>query len=383
MSHKLNILSLNVRGLRNQNKRRAIFSYLKTSKSHNFLSTRKPEDENIWSAEWGGKMYFSHGSEHSKGVCILVNPKSTYQLSIVETDTQGRYLIAKLLIEKTEFFLINIYAPNDYREQEQFIKMLSENIAAKTDVLKVIIAGDWNTTLKQTDKYGGIPWKETAYRNSIIDLMEELGLQDIYRKLHPNAKSFTYETKNLKSKSRIDFFLVSNSIVSEVKRAEIRSSVAPDHKAIFLGIEVRSGLERGPGSWKFNNTLLDDENYKDLIRFIYPQIREKYKDVESKQLLWELIKMEIRAKTIKFSKSKRSEVKKRELTLQTKLEELERKICNSTNMDLDQDVLEAYGAAKEGLKEIYDLRGKEAIFRSRTKWIEEGKKPTKYRLFNL
>ena len=77
----------------------------------------------------------------------------------------------------------------NYREQEQFIKMVSENIAAKTDVLKVIIAGDWNTTLKQTDKYGGIPWKETAYRNSIIDLMEELGLQDIYRKLHPNTKA--------------------------------------------------------------------------------------------------------------------------------------------------------------------------------------------------
>ena len=151
-------------------------------------------------------MYFSHGSEHSKGVCILVNPKSTYLLSIVESDTQGRYLIAKLLIEKTAFFLINIYAPNDYREQEQFIKMLSENIAVKTDVSQVIIAGDWNTTLKQTDKYGGAPWKETAYRNSIIDLMEELGLQDIYRKLHPNTKSFTYETKNLKLKSRIDFF---------------------------------------------------------------------------------------------------------------------------------------------------------------------------------
>ena len=116
------------------------------------------------------------------------------------------------------FFLINIYAPNDYRKQEQFIKILSENIAAKTDVSKVIIAGDWNTTLKQTDKYGGNPWKETACRNSIIDLMEELGLQDIYQKLHPNTKTFTYETKNLKLKSRIDFFLVSNSIVSEVKK---------------------------------------------------------------------------------------------------------------------------------------------------------------------
>ena len=179
----------------------------------------------------------------------------------METDTQGRYLIAKLLIEKIAFFLINIYAPNDYREQEQFIKMLSEYIAAKTDVLKVIIAGYWNTTLKQADKYGGIPWKETAYRNSIINLMEEFGLQDIYQKLHLNSKSFTYETKNLKLKSRIDFFLVSNLILLEVKMAEIRSSV--------------------------------------------------------------------------------------ELMLQTELEELNRKICNSTNMDLDQDVLEAYDAAKK------------------------------------
>ena len=144
--------------------------------------------------------------------------------------------------------------------------MLSENIAAKTDVLKVIIAGDWNITLKPPDKYRAIPWKETAKRYSIIDLLEELGLQDIYWKLHLNTKSFTYmyETKNLKLKCRIDFFLVSNSIVSEVKRAEICSSMAPDHKAIFLSIEVRSSLERGSDSWKFNNTLLDVENYKDL-----------------------------------------------------------------------------------------------------------------------
>ena len=57
-------------------------------------------------------------------------------------------------------------------------------------------------------------------------------------------------------------------------------------------------------------------------------------------------------------------------------------ISNSIHTDQDQDVLEAYDAAKEGLKEIYDLRGKEAIFRSRTKWIEEGEKPTKY-FFNV
>ena len=246
-------------------------------------------------------------------------------------------------------------------------ELLSEKLISKTDTSKIIITGDWNTTLNKIDKHGGLPWKETTYRNSIIDLMEELDLLDIYRELHVNTKTFTYETKNLKIKSRIDFFLVSRAVSVNVKRAEIRCSVAPDHKSIFLGIELKSDLKRGLGTWKFNNTLLDDKNYVDLIRFLYPQILEKYKDVENKQLLWELIKMEIRSKTLSYSKSKRCELRKREVAIQNELEELDFKICNSANMDLDSQILDKYESAKKGLKNLHDLRGNEAIFRSKPK----------------
>ena len=136
-------------------------------------------------------------------------------------------------------------------------------------------------TLNKIDKWGGLPWKETTYRNSIIDLMEELDLLDIYRQFHADTKLFTYETKNSKLKSRIDFFLVSRPISYDVKRTEVRSSIAPDHKAIFLGMELQSELKRGPGTWKFNNTnLLEDQDYIDLINFIYPRTLEKCKDVE-------------------------------------------------------------------------------------------------------
>ena len=109
----------------------------------------------------------------------------------------------------------------------------------------------------------------------------------------------------------------------------MRSSIAPDHKAIFLGIEVQSELKRGPGTWKFNNALLEDQYYIDLISFIYPRTSEKYKDVESEQLLWELIKTELQAKTMSYSKKKRAEVKKPEIVLQHKLYELDYKICIS------------------------------------------------------
>ena len=251
---------------------------------------------------------------------------------------------------------------------------------SNTNTSNVIIAGDWNTSLNPIDKRGGQPWKATNYRTSLVSLMDELNLIDIYRQIHPIAKSFTYESKPLNLKSRIDFFLISRPLSSCVKNVEIRTSIAPDHKAVFLNIEVKSEFTRGPGLWKFNNTLLEDESYKDLIEFYYPQILNKYSEVTDKQLLWELIKMELRAKTIKFSKQKRFSLRNKEEALQNELQELDHKICNSDAFD--QEILEKYEAAKEEVKHIHEVRGKEAMFRSKMKWFEQGEKPTKY-FFNL
>ena len=168
----------------------------------------------------------------------------------------------------------NIYiCPDGLRDQDFFIRRLSEQLIQNTDTSKVVVSGDWNTTFNPIDKRGGQPWKATNYRNSLMNLMEELNLIDIYRQIHPTTKSFTYESKPLNLKSRIDFFLISRHLSRCVKNSEIRTSIAPDHKSIFLNIEIKNEFTRGPGLWKFNNTLLEDENYKELIEFYYPQCR--------------------------------------------------------------------------------------------------------------
>jgi len=94
--------------------------------------------------------------------------------------------------------------------------------------------------------------------------------------------------------------MILHSISSCVKNVEIHASIAPDHKSVFLNVEVKNEFMRGPGLWKFNNTLLEDKSYKDLIEFYYPQILTNYPKVVDKQLLWELIKMELHAITIKY-----------------------------------------------------------------------------------
>ena len=78
-------------------------------------------------------------------------------------------------------------------------------------------------------------------------------------------------------------------LINQVKRIETRTSIAPDHKAIFLSIEIDQALARGSGNWKFNNALLKDNDYINLIKSNYPFFQEKYQYVESRQLYWELL----------------------------------------------------------------------------------------------
>ena len=72
-----------------------------------------PEDEKLWSAEWGASIIYSRGTTYSKGVCILLNPSSPFNLSTIKVDPEGRFLIAKLTIEEKYFFITNIYGPNN------------------------------------------------------------------------------------------------------------------------------------------------------------------------------------------------------------------------------------------------------------------------------
>ena len=96
--------------------------------------------------------------------------------------------------------LCNIYAPNDQANQLQFLQELNKCIIDKIELTSLIVGGDWNCTLTKKDKMGGAPWKPTIYSNFIWTSMEMFDLID------PKLRKFTYESKSLRLKSRIDFF---------------------------------------------------------------------------------------------------------------------------------------------------------------------------------
>ena len=91
--------------------------------------------------------------------------------------------------------------------------------------------------------------------------MDMFDLIDIQRIRHPKLCKFMYASKAKGMKSRIDFFLLAKNLTKSVKKTEIYPSIAPDHNAIYISLSGSCESPRGLGLWKFNNTLLKDEEY--------------------------------------------------------------------------------------------------------------------------
>ena len=297
--------------------------------------------------------------------------------------TKGNFLLSPKPTDKLhKLSLCNVYAPNDQVNQLQFMQELNNCLIDKSELTSLIIGGDWNCTLSKKDKIGGAPWKLSSYRNLILTTMEMFDLVDIQRMRHPKLRKFTYESKSLKLKSRIDFFLIAKNLSGDVKNSEIYHAIAPDHDAIYISFSWSNKSPRGPGLWKFNNTLLNDIQYVSTVRDTYAQACSYYSHVSDKRLFWELMKMEIRSVTISFSKCKAKRISNREQELRRRIDQLDVIICENFSSPYIDGVLREYDGLKTELKSIYEEKGKQTMFRAKCRWIENGERPTKY-FFNL
>jgi len=121
-------------------------------------------------------------------------------------------------------------------------------------------------------------------------------------------------------KSRLDFFLVAKNLTRSVKKTEIYPSIAPDHAAIYISLSWEGKTPRGPGLWKFNNTLLKDEQYVAMIRDTYTQAQSYYSHLTDKRLFWEMMKIEIRTASISYAKSRAKSTYHREQEIKRQLD---------------------------------------------------------------
>ena len=154
------LVSQNVKGLKtNKVKRETIFNYLKENGDIALLQETHstPETEELWKNECGCESFFSHGTNNSRGVMIFFS--NTLEIEVTEkiTDTEGRFLLLKCIIQGTKILLYNVYAPNNEKDHVSFLLFLKEKLEFldTTEYEYMIGAGDWNFTFEKIDQSGG------------------------------------------------------------------------------------------------------------------------------------------------------------------------------------------------------------------------------------
>ena len=97
--------------------------------------------------------------------------------------------------------------------------------------------------------------------------------------------------------------------------------------------------KHGPSFWKFNASLVNDDDFVALINESVPLWLEEFKDVIDKRLLWDLIKYRIRQITIKYSKEKARERRRKISDIEASLKISEER-CGSSPTPENQEEFE-------------------------------------------
>ena len=172
--------------------------------------------------------------------------------------------------------------------------------------------------------------------------------------------------------SRIDYFLVSFGISNLVSNSSIKPSILTDHSMISMSLDLEE-YSRGPGYWKLNCSFLSDIDYVRMVKDLVTETTITNEGA-SDTFMWELIKLNVRGESIRYSARKK---KSRNITLEVlkrRLDHLYARFDTHPTEDLERDI----NLVKENIHELVDIVTAGQILRSKINLLENDEKPSKY-----
>ena len=381
--------SMNVRGLAGNEKRRDVFKWLRGKK----LSIYCLQDvhflkkyERIIEAEWGYKCVFSSYRSDARGVAVLFNNNFEFKIHKVRCDATGNFVAIDIETERLRFTLLTLYGPNT--DSPEFYNNINE-ILGDFENLSMVICGDWNMVQSfELDTSGYRTLNNPKARDTVLELIAEHDLVDPWRESYPTLRRYTWRRRVQSGvqQGRLDFFLVSQDLYSQMYKTRISPGYRTDHSLVILEL-VQSKQERGKGFWKFNAALLRDRDYvfmvketiKDVLElYLKPGYRIEDENAEfniDDQLLFEALKLEIRGRTVAYCAKEKRERQDMEQKLEQTIQTYETAISEDPT---NEDILNLLGTARQDLQDSRKTKVAGAMIRSKARWVEHGEKPSKY-----
>ena len=251
--------------------RKTIFTWCRKQKADVIFlqETHSTKDnETIWKREWGAPLFCSHGANNARGVAILIRNNFDCVVEVTVVDTNGRFIILKVILKGEQAVLVNVYGPNRDNKLVDFYHLVLQSLKQNDfdEIENIIMGGDFNCPLNSIiDKRGGNLIPRQSVINTIESLQSELDLHDIWRVKNSTRRSFTWSQPEPLIMSRLDYRLTSNCLSDNVCNVDFIPSIKTDHSAIIIELKDIDDRVKGPGIWKLNCSLLSDQLYVEEI----------------------------------------------------------------------------------------------------------------------
>ena len=323
--------------------------------------------------------------EMHEGVAILLNTNFEYEIENIDKDKDGNLLLLDFEVNKIKIRLINLYGPNS--DDVDFYKNVRSLVTASHQDY-VLLCGDFNLTLNpDLDSYNYVNINNPRSRQTLLKFMDENNLIDIYRHCYPSKVRYTWRRRRPTKQARLDYFIISAGMTDIIRNVDIKPGYRTDHSMLELSFEINP-FSKGKGTWKFNTSLLKDQQYLTLIekcirneyiKYAVPVYNNDYlqnqpfTDLDltiNYDLFLEVLLLSIRGETIKYATHKKRKSRELEKKLLSEIAWLEE------NKPVEKlDTIETKKTELENLRYIV-MQGHQ--IRSRVEWVSEGEKPSKY-----
>ncbi len=331
-------VSWNCRGLHTLSKIKQVMSRLKQLQSKIvFLQETHlmPKDLCRIRNRWPGQVFAASFSSQARGVITMIHKSIPFQMDGIIQDPSGRYLIVQGKFLTKPLNLVNIYGPND--DIPKFYSNLFLTLSTFSGFY--VMGGDFNCTLDPIrDRSSGLDQSHKQTRKTLHYFIKDLNLVEIWRQLHPKDIQYSCFSRTHQSYSRIDYFLISATIMSYITDCSYDSIVISDHAPILLTY-IDPKLLGNPPKWRFHpKWLLDDQFNKQIKQQI-----DMYFDINTTQtsasIRWEAFKVFIRGVILSVTSSKSKSYKKELTELDTKIKLLEKTVSYNNASSLHQELL--------------------------------------------
>jgi exonuclease III len=226
--------------------------------------------------------FYYNSSKNKRGVGILIKKDLNIIVQENRRDIEENLLLLRVDLKGEQLIVGAVYGPN--HNYPAFFDNIKNEIRAISgnNPVPVCLGGDWNCTYStdpvdiNIDTLNMMALPNLTHSIALNQMCLELELVDPFRHLHFNKTEFTFMPRSeaSKNKSRIDFFLVSESLLGSVNDCKISDTLQSklfDHKAVKLILNQKAKIKK-KGIFIANKVMASDL----LDAVVYSSVAETY-----------------------------------------------------------------------------------------------------------